>query len=135
MEINNGVGATILPVSEKPPKTSRLGVVEGIKGRQATMICRICEIEFDIKDKFRQARLENRPMGRIDECLDCVEEDEVRVTGVMIPTDEGVRSLQINADPKLTQFLNTRRWETTGNTHQHDGGNKPIKIQNTKGKL
>ena len=98
------------------------------------MICRHCEIEFDLREKRRQAQLENRPMGRIDECLDCVEEDEQRFTGVMIPTEEGVRTLQINADPNLTKFLNKRRWEGAGNTRKYDISNKPLKHQNYRRK-
>ena len=96
------------------------------------MICIHCDIEFDPEEKRRQARRAGLPCGKVNECLDCVDSDEVRKTGVMIPTQEGVRELQVNADPRLTKFLNTRRWESTGNTRQFDASGKPIRISNPK---
>ena len=92
------------------------------------MICRVCEIEFDLKEKQNRARLEGRPMGRINECLECVDSDEVRLTGAMIYTQEGVAEIQVNADPKLTKLLNRRRSQTT--THHVNNSNKPIRIFN-----
>lgn len=92
------------------------------------MICRICEVEFDLKEKQNKARLEGRPMGKINECLECVDSDEVRLTGAMIYTQEGVGEIQVNADPRLTKLLNRRRSQTT--THGVNNSNKPIRIFN-----
>ena len=90
------------------------------------MKCRHCEVEFNPDEKRRLAKRWGRPVGLIDECVDCTEEDVVRKTGTMIHTGEGESHIQINTDPRLTKFLNTRRWESTGNTRRFDT-NKPLK--------
>lgn len=94
------------------------------------MICIHCEIEFDPRDKRRQALLEGRPMGRINECIDCAESDVVRVTGVMLPGNDGAGAgdIQINSNPELTKFLNIRRGH--GNTHSFDNTDKKRVIYN-----
>ena len=94
------------------------------------MICKICGIEFDPNEKRARARLMGLPVGKVCECLECVESDEVRVTGAIIYTQEGVGEIQINADPRLTRLLNRRKSQTT--THQVNNGSQPIRIYNKK---
>ena len=90
------------------------------------MICKICGIEFDLNEKKERARLMHLPVGKINECIECVDGDEVRVTGALIYTQDGANEIQINADPNLTKLLNRRKSQTT--THNVNNSNKPIKI-------
>ena len=93
--------------------------------------CVHCGIEFDPILKRQRAKLENLPLGRINECLECVDSDEIRKTGVMIYTAEGCGQVQINADPCLTKMLNTRRWETSG-IKNVDSGNRALRVVNPR---
>lgn len=92
--------------------------------------CIHCGIDFSPREKMHQARVEGRPVGYANECIDCVDSDEVRVTGAMIYTGEGTGELQVNADPRLTKLLNRRRSQTT--THGVNNSNKPIRLYNKK---
>jgi hypothetical protein len=64
-------------------------------------ICTSCKTEYDIK-----ARKGNK--GKITVCDECGEEEEtaVKYTGVMIYSCKTNCSIQINADPRLTQYIN-----------------------------
>ena len=92
------------------------------------MQCVHCGAEFNPREKVQRARQRGLPAGKINECLDCADSDEVRKTGVMIYTGEGMGQVQINADPKLTKLLNTRRWETAGSIQKCGGGTTPLRI-------
>lgn len=67
--------------------------------------CKHCGGEFDPQEKVRQAKQNRLPMGKIDECLDCVETDVERHTGVMISGLKTGGTIQINTDPRLTEYM------------------------------
>lgn len=60
------------------------------------MICVICEGEFTPK--------KNKP-GKINECEDCAHEQADRYTGNMIYDHKAGCSIQINSDPRLTNYI------------------------------
>ena len=94
------------------------------------MICMHCGMDFDLVAKKQRAKLTGLPVGKICECLECVDSDEVRLTGAMIYAQEGAGEIQINADPRLTKLLNRRYSQTT--THSVNNGSKPTRIYNRK---
>jgi len=63
--------------------------------------CDTCGLEYDTKSKNK-----NSP-GRATQCSECGEEGEtaVRYTGVVIYGHKTAATLQVNADPKLTEYL------------------------------
>lgn len=70
-----------------------------------TLICIHCEIEFDLQEKLNQSKILKRNAGKINECIDCASEDPVKVTGVMIYGHKTAGSIQINKDPRLTEYM------------------------------
>ena len=60
------------------------------------MICRLCDAEFDLNPV--------RKYGRINECDDCAT-DIQKYTGVMIYGHKTAGAIQINSDPKLTEYM------------------------------
>lgn len=64
------------------------------------MFCESCGCEYN-----KRSRL-GKP-GRITVCEDCADEagDVVKYTGVVIYGHKTAATLQINADPKLTEYL------------------------------
>ena len=58
--------------------------------------CRHCGIEFEKRS--------DKP-GKIDECVDCAE-DVTRYTGNMVYDHKAGCSIQINSDPRLTEYIN-----------------------------
>lgn len=61
--------------------------------------CIVCGFEYDDLDRRGQP-------GRITECEDCAEEDEVLRTGNMIYDHKTGASIQINSNPELTRYIN-----------------------------
>jgi hypothetical protein len=62
-------------------------------------ICKNCEQEYDKADRIGQP-------GLITVCPDCADEVVEKYTGNMIYSHKGGASIQINTDPKLTQYIN-----------------------------
>lgn len=64
-------------------------------------ICLNCESEYDKRTRTRQS-------GRTTVCAECAEEekDVPHYTGNVIFSHKGAASIQINTDPKLTQYIN-----------------------------
>jgi hypothetical protein len=60
------------------------------------MICRLCDAEFDLNPA--------RKYGRINECDDCAS-DVQKYTGVMVYGHKTAGTIQINSDPRLTQYM------------------------------
>lgn len=58
--------------------------------------CIKCDAEYDER---------KRKHGKITECNDCAEEVAVKFTGNMIYDHKTGCSIQINTDPKLTQYI------------------------------
>ncbi len=69
------------------------------------MICIHCEIDFDVKEKMNNSKLTRRPPGKVNECIDCATPGPQRLTGVMIYGHKTAGSIQINKDPRLTQYM------------------------------
>lgn len=69
------------------------------------MICVHCDIEFDPKEKARCAKNLGVSVGKINECLDCAEEEPERYTGVMVYGHKTGGEIQINTDPKVTAYM------------------------------
>lgn len=69
------------------------------------MECVHCGIEFDQKKKEMQSKLESRRFGRINECIECASEEPAKLTGVMVYGHKTAGSIQINRDPRLTQYM------------------------------
>lgn len=69
------------------------------------MICIHCEIEFDSVEKMNAAKLRRTAPGKINECIDCATEGPQLLTGVMIYGHKTAGSIQINKDPRLTQYM------------------------------
>ncbi len=61
------------------------------------MVCRHCEVEF---------KLYSGKPGKIDECGDCAEEVVQKYTGNMIYDHKVGAQIQINSDPRLTEYIN-----------------------------
>jgi hypothetical protein len=63
-------------------------------------VCDTCGIDYDIKTR------KGNP-GRFTQCNECGEEDEdtVKYTGFTVYGHKTSCELQINADPKLTEYL------------------------------
>ncbi len=59
--------------------------------------CAICECKYDDTKKT---------IGKIIHCEDCSEEHVIALTGNMVYDDKTGASIQINADPALTQMIN-----------------------------
>lgn len=60
--------------------------------------CAKCGTEYMLSDRL------NRP-GRITECEDCASEPAQRYTGNMVYDHKTGCAVQINADPRLTQYI------------------------------
>lgn len=67
--------------------------------------CVHCDGEFDPVDKIRQAKISRRPAGKFNECIDCASSGPEKYTGVMIYGHKTAGSIQINTDPRLTQYM------------------------------
>jgi hypothetical protein len=71
-------------------------VEKGIETKKPNLIeCESCLREFDPNSKH---------FGKRTECLNCAEETEVKLTGVMIG-GKNAAEIQINSDPKLTEYM------------------------------
>lgn len=68
-------------------------------------ICSVCESEFDLDKKIKEARDHKRSAGKINECPDCVSDEPVLFTGVMIYGHKTAGTLQVNKDPRITQYM------------------------------
>ena len=64
-------------------------------------VCNTCGIDYDITSRH------GKP-GRLTQCNECGEEEDdiVLYTGNMIYSHKTGCSIQINTDPRLTQYLN-----------------------------
>lgn len=64
-------------------------------------ICQVCAVEYDVTTRL------GKP-GKITICGDCADEigDVTQYTGNMIYSHKTGCSIQINTDPRLTQYLN-----------------------------
>lgn len=64
-------------------------------------ICQVCAAEYDVATRL------GKP-GKITICGDCADEmgDITQYTGNMIYGHKCASEIQINADPKLTEYLN-----------------------------
>ena len=103
-------------------------------------ICRKCEVEYDDVERRGEP-------GLIIHCSDCAEESVDRYTGVMIYTHKTGPSIQINADPSLTEYLikSTKlknkgsnlgnNLKVSGNTHGAGRCLVTVSNNNAKGKL
>jgi len=69
------------------------------------MKCIHCDMDFEPKEKYIQAKNLGLPVGKINECLDCAEEEEERYTGVMVYGHKTGGEIQINTDPKITAYM------------------------------
>jgi len=65
------------------------------------LCCETCGLEYDPKLKDKNAR------GKYTQCAECGEEGEtaVKYTGVPIYGHKTASELQINSDPRLTEYL------------------------------
>lgn len=65
------------------------------------LVCEVCS------DKYEKATRLNKP-GKLTHCPACFEEAEevITYTGNMIYSHKGGASIQINTDPKLTNYIN-----------------------------
>ena len=71
-------------------------------------ICVKCESEYD-------PSLRKGKPGKITECDDCAEENTTKLTGNMIYDHKTGCSIQINADPGLTNYItNSTRLRNKG---------------------
>lgn len=61
-------------------------------------LCKVCEAEYNIKERI------GKP-GLSTVCEDCAEEDVDKFTGVMIYTHKTGPSIQINKDPRVTKYI------------------------------
>lgn len=87
------------------------------------LICPKCDAEYLASDR------KNKP-GKITECNDCAEDATVKLTGNMIYDHKTGCSIQINADPGLTNYI------TKATRLQNKGSNlgNNLKVSyNTKG--
>lgn len=92
-------------------------------------ICELCEMEYDKKDRL------GKP-GRITVCEDCAEDDTVPYTGVMIYGHKTSCEIQINTDPKLTEYLiNATKLKNKGSNMTNNVQNvtKYKKLNKTEG--
>lgn len=62
------------------------------------IVCKHCGFEFKL--------YAGKP-GKRNECDDCAEETAVKYTGNMIYDHKVGASIQINSDPRLTQYINS----------------------------
>jgi len=69
------------------------------------MECIHCGVEFSPKQKAEQSKLEGRNFGKVNECIDCASDEPARLTGVMVYGHKTAGSIQINRDPRLTQYM------------------------------
>lgn len=67
--------------------------------------CIHCECDFDVAEKNRYAKIHRRQPGKVNECIDCATSGPVEYTGVMIYGHKTAGSVQINKDPRLTQYM------------------------------
>lgn len=60
--------------------------------------CKHCGEQYD------ETKRKGQP-GLITECLDCAEDDVIRRTGVMIYDHKTGGTIQINKDPRITEYI------------------------------
>ena len=70
-----------------------------------SVFCIHCDIEFIPAEKIRQAKISRRHAGKFNECIDCATPGPEKYTGVMIYGHKTAGSIQINTDPRLTQYM------------------------------
>jgi hypothetical protein len=70
------------------------------------IICKDCGTEFDLFEKRKKAKELRIDAGKRDQCLQCADQvDAQPLTGVMIYGHKTGATIQINKDPKLTEYM------------------------------